>query len=51
MIVVGVAGAFLAGFALPKLGVSIGGGIAGAVLSATVGAVVLLVAWRAVARR
>ena len=35
MIVVGVAGAFLAGFALPKLGVSIGVASGGAALTAS----------------
>jgi uncharacterized membrane protein YeaQ/YmgE (transglycosylase-associated protein family) len=42
-IVVGILGAFIAGWMLPKLGVSIASGFVGAVIHATIGAIVLLV--------
>jgi len=41
-IVVGVLGAFIGGFLFEKLDISIGSGIGAALISATVGAVVLL---------
>jgi uncharacterized membrane protein YeaQ/YmgE (transglycosylase-associated protein family) len=41
-IVVGIVGAFLGNFLLGKLGVSLGGGTLGAILTATIGALVLL---------
>jgi len=41
-IIVGVLGAFIGGFLFEKLGISVGSGIAAALLSATVGAAVLL---------
>ena len=44
-LIVGVIGAFLAGWLLPKIGVSfgsVGSPMVGAILSATIGAVVLL---------
>jgi len=41
-IIVGVLGAFIGGFLFEKLGISIGSGIAAALISATAGAVVLL---------
>jgi uncharacterized membrane protein YeaQ/YmgE (transglycosylase-associated protein family) len=40
---VGVAGAFLAGLMLPALGIGLAGGTVGAILHATIGAVILLV--------
>lgn len=50
-IAVGVVGAFLAGLLLPQLGISgVGGGIGGAVVYATIGAVVLLLLVRLVRR-
>ncbi len=41
-IVVGIVGAFLGNFLLGKLGVSLGGGTLGTILTATLGALVLL---------
>jgi uncharacterized membrane protein YeaQ/YmgE (transglycosylase-associated protein family) len=41
-IVVGIVGAFLGGFLLGKIGVTLGGGILGSILTATIGALVLL---------
>ncbi|QCK86347.1 GlsB/YeaQ/YmgE family stress response membrane protein [Phreatobacter aquaticus] len=41
-IVVGIVGALIATFLLPKLGVRLGGGITSAIFSATIGAVILL---------
>ena len=41
-IVVGIVGAFVAGWLLPKAGISIGQGIVGAIIHATIGAVILL---------
>lgn len=40
--VLGIGGAILANWALPMLGVSLGGGFVGSVLSATLGAAVVL---------
>ena len=42
-IVVGIVGAVIAGFLFPRLGILIGGGFVRDVISATLGAVVLLV--------
>ena len=42
-IVVGIVGAFVAGAVLPRLGLFPGGGIIGQIISATIGAVGLLV--------
>jgi uncharacterized membrane protein YeaQ/YmgE (transglycosylase-associated protein family) len=42
-IVVGIAGALIGGFLLPRLGVFIGGGIVPSIVNATAGAVILLV--------
>lgn len=41
-IVVGIVGAFIAGWLLPKLGIVIGGGTIGEVITAVIGAVILL---------
>ena len=41
-IVVGIVGAFIAGWLFPRLGVSLGSGIVAAVIHATIGAVILL---------
>ena len=49
-IVIGIVGAFLAGLILPRLGLSIGSGIAGAIIHATIGAVILLLLIRLVKR-
>ena len=42
-IVVGIVGAFIAGWLLPQLGIVLGGGIVAAIINAVIGAVVLLV--------
>ena len=41
-IIVGIVGALIASFLLPRLGILIGGGILGAIINATIGAVILL---------
>jgi len=43
-IIIGIAGAFIAGFLFPRLGLglTLGGGIVGAIVTAALGAVVLL---------
>lgn len=41
-IVVGILGAMFAGWLLPQLGLFTGGGMAGSIISATIGAVALL---------
>ena len=40
---VGIVGAFIAGWLLPRIGIVIGGGIIASIINATIGAVVLLV--------
>jgi uncharacterized membrane protein YeaQ/YmgE (transglycosylase-associated protein family) len=42
-IVVGIVGAIVAGFLFPRLGISFGGGLVDAIISATLGAVIVLV--------
>jgi len=42
-IVVGIVGAFVANWLLPRLGIVIGGGTISAIINATIGAVILLV--------
>jgi uncharacterized membrane protein YeaQ/YmgE (transglycosylase-associated protein family) len=42
-IVVGIVGAFLAGFLLPRVGLMIGGGLIAAIINAAIGAIILLV--------
>jgi uncharacterized membrane protein YeaQ/YmgE (transglycosylase-associated protein family) len=42
-IVVGIVGALVAGWLLPKLGLFTGSGVLGEIISATIGAVVLLI--------
>ncbi len=49
-IVVGIIGAFVGGWLLPKLGVHLGVGIVAIVASATIGALVLLLVLRLVRR-
>ena len=49
-IVIGIVGAFLAGLILPRLDLSIGSGIAGAIIHATIGAVILLFLIRLIKR-
>ena len=45
-LIIGVVGAFIGTWLLPRLGIHIGVGIVGAIVSATVGAVLLLVVLR-----
>jgi uncharacterized membrane protein YeaQ/YmgE (transglycosylase-associated protein family) len=49
-IVVGIVGAFVANLLFPRLGISIGSGIAGAIIHATIGAVILLFLIRLIKR-
>jgi uncharacterized membrane protein YeaQ/YmgE (transglycosylase-associated protein family) len=49
-IVVGIIGAFIGGWLLPKFGVHIGVGLVPIIASATVGSVVLLLAMRLIRR-
>lgn len=49
-IVVGIVGAFIAGLLFPYAGLSLGGGIVGAIIAATLGAVILLFLIRLVKR-
>lgn len=49
-IVVGILGAFVAGYVLPIAGFAFGGSIIGSILNATIGAVILLVLIRIVKR-
>lgn len=50
-IVIGLAGALLGGWLLPRLGIVIGGGIIAAIINATIGAVILLAIIGLVRRR
>lgn len=49
-IVVGIVGAFVGGWLLPRLGVHLGAGIVAIIASATIGAVVLLLLLRLIRR-
>lgn len=49
-IAVGILGAFIGGWLLPRIGVSFGVGLVPAIVSATIGAVVLLVILRLIRR-
>jgi uncharacterized membrane protein YeaQ/YmgE (transglycosylase-associated protein family) len=49
-IVVGIIGAFVGGWLLPKLGIHLGAGIVSIIASATIGAVVLLLLLRLIRR-
>ena len=49
-IAIGIVGAFIGGWLLPRIGVNLGGGLVAAVGSATIGAVVLLLILRLVRR-
>jgi uncharacterized membrane protein YeaQ/YmgE (transglycosylase-associated protein family) len=48
---IGIIGAFIGDWLLPRLGIHLGLGILGAIISATIGAVLLLVVLRLVNRR
>ena len=47
-IIIGIAGAFIATWLLPRLGIDVGVGMIAAIVSATIGAMVLLLAVRLV---
>lgn len=47
-VAIGIVGAVIAGFLLPRLGVSVGGGFLASVIQATLGAVILLVLIRVI---
>lgn len=49
-IIVGIVGAFIGGWLLPRLGIHFGVGIVPAIISATIGAVVLLLVLRLIRR-
>ena len=49
-IIIGIVGAFVANWLLPKLGIVIGGGIIAAIINATIGAVILLLVIRLIRR-
>jgi uncharacterized membrane protein YeaQ/YmgE (transglycosylase-associated protein family) len=49
-IIVGIVGAFIAGWLLPRIGIAIGGGIIAATINAFIGAVILLIVLRLIAR-
>jgi uncharacterized membrane protein YeaQ/YmgE (transglycosylase-associated protein family) len=49
-IVVGIVGALIAGWLLPRFGIVIGGGIIAAIINAFIGAVILLIVLRLVKR-
>jgi uncharacterized membrane protein YeaQ/YmgE (transglycosylase-associated protein family) len=48
-LIVGIAGAFIASWAFPQLGIHLGSGIVSAIVGAAIGAVILLVILRLVA--
>jgi uncharacterized membrane protein YeaQ/YmgE (transglycosylase-associated protein family) len=49
-IIVGIIGAVIAGWLLPRLGIYIGGGIIAAIIDAFIGAVILLIILRLIKR-
>ena len=49
-IIVGIVGAFIAGWLLPRSGIVIGAGIVGAIINAFIGAVILLIVLRLIKR-
>ena len=49
-IAVGIVGALIASFLLPKIGISIGSGIVAAIIHSTIGAVILLALLKVVKR-
>ena len=49
-IIVGIVGAVIAGYLLPRLGIFIGGGIVAAIINAVIGACILLFVLRLVKR-
>ncbi len=48
---IGIIGAFIATWLFPRLGVSIGSGLLRAIVSATIGAILLLLIFRLIRRR
>jgi uncharacterized membrane protein YeaQ/YmgE (transglycosylase-associated protein family) len=49
-IIIGIIGAFIASWLLPKLGIQLGSGILRSILNATIGAVILLLVIRVIRR-
>ena len=49
-IVLGIVGAVVAGWLLPRLGLYIGGGLVGDIINATIGAIIVIFLLRLVAR-
>lgn len=49
-VVIGIVGALVAGFVLPRLGFTVGGGILAAIIHVTIGAVIVLVLIRLLKR-
>ncbi len=49
-IVIGIVGAFIAGYVLPIVGFAFGGSLIGSILNATLGAIILLVLIRVIKR-
>jgi uncharacterized membrane protein YeaQ/YmgE (transglycosylase-associated protein family) len=49
-IIIGIIGAFIASWLLPRLGIHLSAGIVGAIINATIGAVVLLLVIRLIRR-
>ena len=49
-VVVGIVGAFIAGYLFPAVGISLGSGIIAAILHSTIGAVILLVLIKVIKR-
>ena len=49
-IVLGIVGAIVAGWLLPRLGILIGGGILGEIINATIGAIVVIFVVRMISR-
>jgi uncharacterized membrane protein YeaQ/YmgE (transglycosylase-associated protein family) len=49
-VVIGIVGAVIAGFGLPRAGLASGGGVVAAIINATIGAVILLLLIRVIKR-
>ena len=50
-LVIGIIGAFIGDWLLPRLGIHLGSGIVSAIIAATVGAILLLIVLRLINRR